>query len=110
MHLSGSAGSRSRLEQRFRRLVRRRRAARARGSTSIINGFEVDAYWPGLCVEIDGLGHRRARTKVDDRIRDAALRAAGYIVLRFTEDDVDFRPEKVLAELAAQQLPARVAG
>jgi very-short-patch-repair endonuclease len=75
-----------------------------------INGFEVDAYWPGLCVEIDGAGHRRARTKTDDRIRDAALRAAGYTVLRFTEDDVDFRPEKVLAELAAQQLAARVAG
>ena len=109
IHLSGGSGSRSRLEQRFRRLVVGAGMPDPRMNV-IINGFEVDAYWTGLCVEIDGLGHRRARTKVDDRIRDAALRAAGYIVLRFTEDDVDFRPETVLAQLAAQQLPARVAG
>ena len=37
-------------------------------------------------------------------------RAAGYTVIRFTEDDVDFRPEKVLAQLAAQELAGRVAG
>ncbi len=109
IHLSGSAGSRSRLEKRFRRLVVGAGFPAPRQNVTI-NGFEVDAYWPGLCVEIDGAGHRRARTKTDDRIRDAALRAAGYTVLRFTEDDVDFRPEKVLAELAAQQLAARVAG
>ena len=41
-----------------------------------VNGFEVDFAWPGLCVEIDGAGHGRPRTKADDRIRDAALRAA----------------------------------
>ena len=109
IHLSGSSGSRSRLERRFRQLIVGAGLPQPRINV-IINGFEVDAYWPGLCVEIDGPGHRRARTQVDDRIRDAALRAAGYTVIRFTEDDVDFRPEKVLAELAAQQLPARVAG
>jgi very-short-patch-repair endonuclease len=109
IHLSGSSGSRSRLERRFRQLIVGAGLPQPRINV-IINGFEVDAYWPGLCVEIDGPGHRRARTQADDRIRDAALRAAGYTVIRFTEDDVDFRPEKVLAELAAQQLPARVAG
>ena len=76
----------------------------------MINGFEVDAYWPGLCVEIDGLGHRRARSKVDDRIRDAALRAAGYIVLRFTEDDVDFRPEIGPSAARGAAASRRVAG
>jgi hypothetical protein len=109
MHLRGSAGSKSRVERRFRRL-----AVGAGLPTPavnvVINGFEVDAYWPGLCVEVDGVGHRRARSKVEDRIKDAALRAAGYTVLRFTEDDVDFRPAWVLAQLAAQQLPRRVAG
>jgi Protein of unknown function (DUF559) len=109
IHLSGGSGSRSRLEKRFRRLVVGAGLPEPRINVRV-NGFEVDAYWPGLCVEIDGPGHRRARTKVDDRIRDAALRAAGYVVIRFTEGDVDFRPEKVLAQLAAQQLPARVAG
>jgi very-short-patch-repair endonuclease len=76
---------------------------------TIVHGFEVDAYWPGLCVEIDGVGHRRPRSQVDDRIRDAALRAAGFVVLRFREADLNERPEWVLAELAAQDLSARVA-
>jgi hypothetical protein len=109
MHLRGSAGTKSELEKRFRRLVVGA-GLPAPAVNVVINGFEVDAYWPGLCVEIDGFGHRRASSKVEDRIKDAALRAAGYTVLRFTEDDVDFRPALVLAELAAQQLPRRVAG
>jgi very-short-patch-repair endonuclease len=110
MHRSGSAGSRSRLEKRFRRLVVGAGYAMPRVNT-IVNGFEVDAFWPpALCVEIDGYGHRRARTQVEDRLKDAALRAAGYTVLRFSEDSIDFTPERVLAQLAAQQLPARVAG
>ena len=32
-------------------------------SNTIVNGFEVDFYWPGLCVEIDGAGHTRARAR-----------------------------------------------
>ena len=43
------------------------------------------------------------------RIRDAALRAAGYVVLRFTEEDLNERPAQVLAEVAAQQLATGVA-
>ncbi len=108
LHLSGSAGSRSRLEKRFRRLVRGAGLPAPRSNIEV-NGFEVDFYWPGLCVEIDGPPHSRPRSRVDDRIRDAALRAAGYTVLRFTEDDLNHRPAKVLAELAAQQLAAGVA-
>jgi very-short-patch-repair endonuclease len=109
MRRRGSAGSRSRLEKRFRRSVIGA-GLPAPATNVVINGFEVDAYWPGLCVEIDGYGHRRERTKVDDRIKDAALRAAGYTVLRFSEDAIDFAPEMVLAQLAAQQLARRVAG
>ena len=109
LHASGSAGSRSRLEKRFRKLVVGAGFPAPRQNVSV-NGFEVDAYWPGLCVEIDGIGHRRKRSRVDDRIRDAALRAAGFAVLRFKEADLDERPEWVLAQLAAQELSARVAG
>ncbi|WP_270038988.1 type IV toxin-antitoxin system AbiEi family antitoxin domain-containing protein [Solirubrobacter ginsenosidimutans] len=98
LHLSGSAGTRTRLEKRFKRLVRGAGLPTPQTNT-IVNGFEVDAYWPGLCVEIDGPNHRRARTKTDDRIRDAALRAAGYTVIRFTEDDVETHPDKILADL-----------
>jgi very-short-patch-repair endonuclease len=103
LHLSGSAGSRSRLEQRFLRLVRGAGLPAPRVNT-IVHGFEVDAYWPGVCVEIDGPGHRRAATQAEDRIRDAALRAAGCVVLRFGGHDVDRRPGWVLAQLAAQEL------
>jgi very-short-patch-repair endonuclease len=98
LHLSGSAGTRSRLEKRFKRLVRGAGLPEPRINT-IVNGFEVDAYWPGVCVEVDGLGHRRPRTQVEDRIRDAALGAAGYTLLRFTEDDINDDPAKVLADL-----------
>jgi very-short-patch-repair endonuclease len=108
LHLSGSAGTRSRLEQRFRRLVRGAGLPAPRSNVEV-NDFEVDFYWPGLCVEVDGPPHARPRTKVDDRIRDASLRAAGYVVLRFSEDDLNQRPAMVLAELAAQQLAASVA-
>jgi very-short-patch-repair endonuclease len=106
LYLSGSAGTRSRLEKRFRRLVRGAGYPQPRANV-IVNGFEVDFYWPGLCVEVDGAGHARPRSRVDDRIRDAALQAAGYTVLRFSEDDLNERPTLVLAELAAQRLAAR---
>ncbi len=109
LHASGSAGSRSRLEKRFRRMVVGAGLPAPRQNVKI-NGFEVDAFWPGLCVEVDGVGHRRKRSQVDDRIRDAALRAAGFVVLRFREEDLNERPGWVLAQLAAQELPARVTG
>ena len=108
LHLSGSAGSRSRLEKRFRRLVRGAGLPAPRSNIDV-NGFEVDFYWPGLCVEIDGGPHSRPQSQVEDRIRDAALRAAGYTVLRFGEDDLNGRPAQVLAEVAAQQLATGVA-
>lgn len=99
LYESGSAGSRSRNEKRFRRLVRGAGLPEPRRNVDV-NGFEVDFVWPGLCVEIDGKGHRRPSTRVDDRIRDAALRAAGYVVLRFRDIDVARRPDWVLSQLA----------
>ena len=38
------------------------------------------------------------------------MRAHGVTTLRFTEADVYQRPGYVLAQLAAQQLPSRIAG
>ena len=45
----------------------------------------VDFHWPQhrLVVEIDGAGHERDPTRLDDTHRDALLRAAGWTVLRF---------------------------
>jgi very-short-patch-repair endonuclease len=108
-HEAGSAGTRSKLEDRFRHLARAAGLPEPRINADV-HGFEVDYSWPGLCVEVDGPHHRRPRTKADDRIQDAALRARGITVRRFTEDDIDHRPQLVLAQLAAQQLPRRVAG
>ena len=71
-------------------------------------GFELDFRWPGLNVEIDGDHHDRARTQRDDRIQDAVLRANGFVVLRFREEHLD-RPDEVLRQLAAQQLPRGIA-
>jgi very-short-patch-repair endonuclease len=100
MHLDGSAGTKSRLEKAVRRLARAGGCAEPVSNVQI-SGYEVDLYWPGVCVEVDGPGHERPRTKAEDRARDAALRAAGYTVLRFTEEDVVQRPRTILAALAA---------
>ena len=100
LHLSGSAGTRSRLEKRFRRLVAEAGLPRPRHNV-IVLGFEVDFVWPGLVVEIDGPHHRRPRTRAEDQIQDTVLRAAGYTVIRFTEKDVELRPAAVLRELQA---------
>ncbi len=107
LHKSGSAGTRSGLEDRFLKLIRG-----ARLPEPIINthhlGFELDFRWPGLNVEIDGEQHERARDQRDDRIQDAVLRANGFVVLRFREEHLD-RPEEVLRQLAAQDLARGVA-
>ena len=108
LHNAGSAGSKSRNEKRFLKLIRGAGLPEPLQNVHV-HGFEVDFAWPGLCVEVDGQGHERPRTKTDDRIRDAALNARGITTLRITEDELG-EPEKLLAKLAAQQLPRRATG
>jgi very-short-patch-repair endonuclease len=53
-----------------------------------IEGFEVDFHFPAarLVVEADGWrSHKTRRDFEKDRARDAALAAAGYRTLRFTD-------------------------
>jgi Transcriptional regulator, AbiEi antitoxin/Protein of unknown function (DUF559) len=107
-HESGSAGTRSSLEDRFLAIV-----ASAGLPEPIVNSpvqaggrrIEVDFQWPelGLCVEIDGDGHGRARTRRVDRARDEALCAVGRKVLRLTAIDLA-QPANVLAQLRAAGL------
>jgi hypothetical protein len=49
-----------------------------------VEGIEVDLHWPErkLCLEVDGHGHARPRTRREDAERDQRLRAAGYEVMR----------------------------
>lgn len=74
----------------------------------VVNGFEVDFYWPdlGLVVETDGLRyHRTPAEQARDRLRDQAHTAAGLTQLRFTHEQVRYEPEyvaRILAQTASR--------
>jgi hypothetical protein len=60
---------------------------------AMVNGFEVDFFWPdlGLVVETDGLRyHRTPSAQARDRLRDQAHVAAGLVPLRFTHHQVKY--------------------
>ncbi|HEX6693829.1 MAG TPA: DUF559 domain-containing protein [Longimicrobiales bacterium] len=66
-------------------------------------GYEVDFLWAQqrLVVEVDGYAWHSSRNRFEsDRARDAALAAAGYLVLRFTWRQVDGKPGAVVARIA----------
>ncbi|HEY6731627.1 MAG TPA: DUF559 domain-containing protein [Solirubrobacterales bacterium] len=73
-----------------------------------VNGFEVDFFWPdlGLVVETDGLRyHRTPAEQARDRLRDQAHTAAGLTQLRFTHEQVRYKPDyvgKILAQTASR--------
>jgi very-short-patch-repair endonuclease len=87
LNAAGSAGTKSDLEDRF---LEQAQAAEVRDP--VVNAavqtrersYEVDFRWGDLCVEVDGPGQHRARTKTEDEARDRALTEAGYRVLRVT--------------------------
>jgi hypothetical protein len=58
-----------------------------------LHGYEADFHWPQLRlnVEIDGPQHDPA----EDALRDRALTAAGYTVLRFSQQQMRERPGEV---------------
>jgi hypothetical protein len=79
----------------------------------IVNGFEVDFFWPelGLVVETDGLRyHRTASTQARDARRDRAHVLAGMSPLRFTHHEIKHEPARVRSELtrAARALSTRI--
>jgi len=71
-------------------------------SKQMVNGWEVDFYWPdlGLVVETDGLRyHRTASSQTRDIRRDRAHALAGMTALRFTHYEVKHEPVVVRTEL-----------
>jgi very-short-patch-repair endonuclease len=98
-HLKGSAGTKSDLEDAFHLLIRDR-MPKPIANVKVL-GHEVDAFWPEfrLVVEVDGPGHHRPRAKRRDRRRDLERRNAGYVVLRFTDIEIEQQPRTVLATL-----------
>jgi predicted transcriptional regulator of viral defense system len=81
LRAAGSAGLKSRSEAAFLSMIKDL-------PEPLVNvklaGEEADFHWPErkLVVEIDGPGHNRPRTKVEDARKEAAWRGAGYSVLR----------------------------
>ena len=66
--------------------------------------YRLDFAWPELrlAVEVDGYRHHSSWDAFrDDRDRQNDMVAAGWIVLRFTWDDVCHRPEEVAAQIAS---------
>jgi Protein of unknown function (DUF559) len=60
-----------------------------------VEGFEVDAHWPGqrLIVELDGYEFHRTRAAFErDRARDAVLQAGGHRVVRLTQRQLTNEP------------------
>jgi predicted transcriptional regulator of viral defense system len=67
-----------------------------------VHGWLVDALWADqkLVVEIDGpKGHRTRAELQADHQRDLELRAAGYVVLRYTERQLIDSPAAVAADI-----------
>jgi very-short-patch-repair endonuclease len=95
--------SRSKLERRFLPIARRVGLPKPE-TQAIVNGFEVDFYWPNLklVVETDGLRyHRTPAEQARDRLRDQAHTAAGLTQLRFTHAQVAFEQKHVESVLGA---------
>ncbi len=70
----------------------------------VVNGFEVDFFWPdlNLVIETDGLRyHRTPSTQSQDARRDRAHVLAGMTPLRFTHYEVRYESSRVRDELAS---------
>jgi uncharacterized protein DUF559 len=80
-----------------------------------VEGFEVDALWPGrrLVVELDGHAFHHTRAAFErDRVRDASLQLAGYRVLRLTHRRLEVERDAVaetVRSLLGEARPGRSA-
>jgi very-short-patch-repair endonuclease len=98
----GHAPTRSRFERDFRELIRQAGLPQPHVNVRV-GPYEVDFLWPDhrVIVETDGWAtHGTRRSFEDDRAKDAALQAAGYVVVRFTWRQIKDEPLKAAAQLA----------
>ena len=71
-------------------------------TNTYVDGEEVDAVWhkPKVVVEIDGEGnHGTPHQRERDRRKDMKLRKLGYLVVRFTAEQLRDDPAAVAAEI-----------
>jgi very-short-patch-repair endonuclease len=96
---------RSRLEERFGPFLRRHSLPLPRFNDWILldaKRYKVDCHWPHLhlIVELDGWeGHSSRSAFQDDRARDRALHATGFLVVHLTWSQLDVEPEEVASDL-----------
>ena len=66
--------------------------------------YRLDLAYPEhrIAVEYDGAEHRGQRRARLDLVREAALTAAGWRILRFDADVVLFQPDRVVAAVRAE--------
>ncbi|MGN6816663.1 MAG: hypothetical protein ACTHK3_11385 [Solirubrobacterales bacterium] len=96
------AFTRSRFEQRFRRLVQRA-GLPAPSMNFNVAGYELDAYWPELrfAVELDLFETHGTRAAFErDRRRQEELKLLGIEMIRVTKPRLDREPQAVLRNLA----------
>lgn len=97
-----SALTRSEAERRFLDLVREAKLDEPEVNVSVA-GYEVDVVWrtERLVVEIDGRAFHASPAAFErDRLRDAALAAAGYRVVRVTWRQMETEPAASLVRVA----------
>ena len=104
IHLPELALTRSRIERLLLILCQRYGIRIPDGINVYLFGWLVDAVWhhAKLVVEVDeASGHKTPAQLRQDRRREFDLRAKGYIVLRYTEEQLMTMPEAIAAEIAS---------
>lgn len=100
-HQPQLALTRSVLEERFLALCESARLPLPE-CNSVVEGLMVDMLWrdPRVIVELDGHDAHDSRAQVErDRRRELRLRAAGFVVLRYTWDQITREPKLVITDL-----------
>ena len=106
---TGPAFTRSELEARFA-AFRRRADLPSPSLNAVVEGYECDCVWPnrGVIVELDGrASHATAAAFENDRLRDRALIAAGWRVIRVTWRQLHDEPEALAVDLGRILRPSR---
>jgi very-short-patch-repair endonuclease len=70
-----------------------------------VEGWTVDALWPRerVVVEVDGYPNHRSPAQIErDRRKELELRLAGFLVLRYTWNQVNEEQDLVVADVSAR--------
>jgi len=96
------ARTKSQLEERLISVCERYSVIPPDGVNLLVAGWLVDAVWfePKVVVELDGYAAHSTPARLErDHRRDLDLRAAGFVVLRYTWRQLMHEPERVVADL-----------